>query len=219
MFTGLIQKVGVLAGLKSRGKGQRIAIGHEPWETPLVPGESVSVNGICLTVADCREDEFACDVLGETMVRTSLADKRPGSALNLERALRADERLGGHIVTGHVDGTGVVKALERTGEDRVLMVGCDAALLDGMVPKGSIAIDGVSLTIVDLLERSFTVHLIPHTWAGTAFNELRAGTKVNLETDLIGKYVYRYLKRGGSGSGLTLEKLAAAMGGISGSKA
>ncbi len=200
MFTGIIQQVGTLAGRTARGNGQRVTIRHGAWDTPLVPGESVSVNGVCLTVAGSGADRFEADVLSETLEKTNLGAKSAGAPVNLERALRLDDRLGGHLVSGHVDGTGVVKALTRAGEDHVLEVTCGRELADGLVPKGSVAIDGVSLTLVALSAEAFTVHLIPHTWNETAFKALKTGDRVNLETDMIGKYVKRYvmaLKPGG----------------------
>ena len=212
MFTGLIQKIGTLGRMTARGRGRSLVIRHDPWDTPLALGESVSVNGACLTVASRKAGEFACDVLEETLKKTILGSKRAGALLNLERALRADERLGGHIVSGHVDGVGAVVSLARQGEDWVLEVGCDAGLLSGMVLKGSLAVDGVSLTIAKLREHSFAVHLIPHTWANTALRTLKKNDPVNLETDMIGKYVQRYLAGQKSESGLTMTKLHASLG-------
>lgn len=212
MFTGLIQKVGTLAGKKPRGDGMLFTIRHDAWDSPLVKGESVAVQGVCLTVTSIRAGEFSCDVLDETVNRTHLGKTALGAPLNLERALRADERLGGHIVSGHVDGPGTVRAFERKGSDWVLEVACDEALLRGIVPKGSIAIDGISLTIVELRPHSFTVHIIPHTLANTSLKALKQGHPVNLETDIIGKYVQRYLERLQPAAGVTLEKLHAAFG-------
>lgn len=205
MFTGIIQKIGTLGRRVSRGSGQRLTIRHDPWDSPLALGESVAVNGTCLTVAECGSGQFTADVLNETLTKTTLGTKATGAAVNLERALRMDERLGGHLVQGHVDGTGTVSGIRQTGPDWVLEVACETALLDGMAPKGSIAIDGVSLTIVALKPNAFEVHLIPHTWEQTAFKTLKAGDRVNLETDVIGKYVNRYLERVGGKKGLTME--------------
>jgi riboflavin synthase len=207
MFTGIIQKLGSLGRRVPRGNGQRLTVGHAAWESPLALGESVAVNGVCLTVAEAGSGQFMADVLNETLTKTTLGAKASGAAVNLERALRLDERLGGHLVQGHVDGTGTVAGIRRTGSDWALEVACETALLDGMAPKGSIAIDGVSLTIVELKTGTFTVHLIPHTWEQTAFKALKAGDRVNLETDIIGKYVNRYMERLGGQKGLTLETL------------
>jgi riboflavin synthase len=212
MFTGLIQKVGTLAGKKPRGDGLVFTIKHDAWDTALIQGESVAVQGVCLTVTTFRAGEFSCDVLNETVNKTNLGKKDIGAPLNLERALRADERLGGHIVSGHVDGPGTVLAFDQKGSDWVLEVACDDALLQGIVPKGSIAIDGISLTVAELRAKSFTVHLIPHTLANTSLQGLRRGCSVNLETDVIGKYVHRYLERIQPAAGLTMEKIQAAFG-------
>lgn len=213
MFTGLIQKVGKLAGKKPRGDGMVFTIQHDAWDSPLIKGESVAVQGVCLTVTAIRAGEFACDVLNETVNRTNLGKKDAGAPLNLERALRADERLGGHIVSGHVDGLGTVLAFEQKGQDWVLEVSCAEPLLRGIVPKGSIAIDGISLTIAELSPKSFTVHLIPHTLANTSLQALKRGHTVNLETDIIGKYVQRYLERTQPATGVTMEKLRSAFSG------
>lgn len=210
MFTGLIQKVGTLAARHARGDGMRFEIQHEAWEAPLTVGESVAVQGVCLTVTTCQPGRFTCDVLKETLDRTTLGSKPVGASLNLERALRADERFGGHIVSGHIDGPGNVKALTRASDDTVLEIACAAELLSGMVPKGSVAVDGVSLTIADLRSASFTVHLIPHTWQQTSLRSLKAGHRVNLETDMIGKFVRRYLEKIQPPQGVTLDKLRAA---------
>lgn len=212
MFTGLIQKVGTLAGKKPRGDGLLFTIKHDAWDSPLVKGESVAVQGVCLTVTAIRAGEFSCDVLNETVNRSNLGNKDNGAPLNLERALRGDERLGGHIVSGHVDGAGTVRAFDQKGSDWVLEIACDESLLWGMVPKGSIAIDGISLTLAELRPHSFTVHIIPHTLASTSLKALRKGHSVNLETDIIGKYVQRHLERLQPATGVTLDKLQAAFG-------
>lgn len=210
MFTGLIQQVGTLAAKKPRGDGMALLIRHQGWDTPLTSGESVAVEGVCLTVTSFKDGEFTCDVLKETLQKTRLNDLAVGAKLNLERALRVDERLGGHIVTGHVDGLGTVVSFDQKGSDWVLEIACDETLLAGIVSKGSIAINGVSLTIAELKAKSFSVHLIPHTLSHTSLQTLKRGAVVNLETDIIGKYVQRYLQGLKPTSGLTLEKILAA---------
>jgi riboflavin synthase len=210
MFTGLIQRVGTLAERKTRGDGLSFVIRHDPWDSPLELGESVAVQGACLTVTARTQGQFTCDVLGETLAKTHLGKKDVGALLNLERALRLDERLGGHLVTGHVDGQGRVAGIDRKGNDWVLEVRATAELLGGMVSKGSVAVDGVSLTIAALQPSSFTVHLIPHTWDHTSLRGLKTGDPVNLENDLIGKYVARHLERLQPSGGVTLERLRAA---------
>jgi riboflavin synthase len=193
MFTGLVQAVGTLAGLDRGSDGARLRVAHPPWDEPLEPGESVAVQGACLTVAETGGEHMVCDVLAETLERTNLADGPPGRRLNLERALRAGERLGGHIVQGHVDGLGRVRRVESLGRDWRLGVQGDDALLQGMILKGSVAVDGVSLTISRLTGDGFEVNVIPFTWQHTSLRDLRPGMRVNIETDMLGKYVRRCL--------------------------
>jgi riboflavin synthase len=194
MFTGLVEKVGLLGSLQRTPDGARISVQCDAWMAPLVPGESVAVQGACLTVVESYAGGFGCDVLEETLRRTGLGGKRPGARLNLERALRADGRLGGHLVTGHIDGTGSVAALRNTGRDWELDVACDAALCAGIVLKGSISCDGVSLTVARVSGSMFGINIIPFTWQHTSLSALRAGDMVNLETDYIGKYVLQYMR-------------------------
>lgn len=193
MFTGIIEKVGHLQAQEARGNGARLTVSHTRWETPLIPGESVAVQGACLTVVACSETTFACDLLQETLDRTCLGDKVPGSLLNLERAMRADGRFGGHMVAGHVDGTGIVSRLEPTGNDRLLEIETPTALLAEIVEKGSIAVDGISLTISSVSKTHLQVQIIPFTWEHTNLRDLRAGMRVNLETDIIAKHVRKLL--------------------------
>jgi riboflavin synthase len=209
MFTGLIERVGRLVRRDERGDGGRLLIEATGWSDPLALGESVAVEGVCLTVAEITARGFSCDILKETLARTTLGGKKPGAKLNLERALRPDSRLGGHFVTGHVDGVGELADAGRAGPDLVLTVSAAGALIGGMVLKGSIAVNGVSLTIARLTDREFDVHLIPHTLQETSLEFLRPGDPVNLETDMLGKYVKRFLERSAPG-GLTLEKLGEA---------
>lgn len=208
MFTGLVQQVGTLRHTVRRAAGLRLQVGYAPWEEAVAIGESIAVQGVCLTVCALDADELAFDVLGESVARTNLADLRPGAALNLERALRACDRFGGHFMTGHIDGAGRVSARERVGDDWALTFACEARLLGDMALKGSIAVDGVSLTIAALASSGFSVHIIPHTWKHTALCGLAVGDQVNLETDLLAKHVRRCLE--GSAApcqGLTMEHL------------
>ena len=166
------------------------------------------MQGACLTVTKTAAAQFECDCLEETLQRTCLTEKKPGDAMNLERALRGTDRMGGHFVTAHVDGVGRVRGIERTGRDIILEIACTSDVLDGIVAKGSIACDGVSLTVVDRTNAAFTVHLIPTTWEQTSLSSLQVGSPVNLETDMIGKYVYAFLRaREGNAAGLTVEDL------------
>ena len=188
MFTGLIQKTGTVKRV-SRGAGLVLEIAFEPWAKPLEKGESVAVNGVCLTVADCSSDRFTADVLKETESRTGMGSLLPGVRVNLERALRAGDAMGGHIVQGHVDCRGKVVAKERRGRDFRLKVRCGRVLAAQSVVKGSVTIDGVSLTITGLGDDWLTVDLIPTTLGDTTLGDLRVGSEVNLEGDIVGKYV------------------------------
>ena len=205
MFTGLIQKVGTVKRV-SRGAGLVLEIGFEPWTRPLEEGESVAVNGVCLTVVHCDVTRFTADVLRETESRTGLAELVPGAKVNLERALRAGDAMGGHLVQGHVDGRGAVIAKEPRGRDFQLRVRCGRVLAAQSVLKGSIAIDGVSLTISALGDDWLGVDLIPTTARETTLGAKKVGDFVNLEGDVVGKYVAKSMSR----PGLTEEALAAA---------
>ena len=210
MFTGIIQRVGTLTALQRRGGAGCLTMQAGAWDPPLTLGESVAVEGVCLTVAEIAGAEIRYDVLEETLEKTTLGQKASGAEVNIERAVRAGDFLGGHIVSGHVDGVGALRAIGRAGADRVLEIACGRGLLGGLVAKGSVAINGISLTVVELRPDAFTVHIIPHTWDHTTFRAARVGDAVNLETDVIGKYVARFMEARSGGSSLTLDKLRAA---------
>ncbi len=188
MFTGLIQKIGTVKRI-SRGAGLVLEIEFEPWLRPVEKGESIAVNGVCLTVADCNDSRFTADVLRETETRTTLGALVPGSRVNLERALRAGEPLGGHIVQGHVDTRGTILAKESRGRDFRLRFRCGRVVASQSILKGSIAVDGVSLTITEVGEDWLSVDLIPTTASETILGSKRIGDEVNLEGDVLGKYV------------------------------
>ena len=203
MFTGLIQRIGTVKRV-SRGAGLVLEIAADaPWERPLEPGESVAVNGVCLTAVKCDGSRFTADVLRETEARTGLADLVPGAKVNLERALRAGDAMGGHIVQGHVDARGTIVERRPKGRDFQLVVRCGRVLAAESVLKGSVAIDGVSLTISGLGDDWLAVDLIPTTAAETTLGTRRPGDMVNLEGDVLGKYAARREEA----SGLTEEKL------------
>jgi riboflavin synthase len=170
-------------------------------------GDSLSVNGVCLTITTLGVREFTVDVMAETLRNTSLVRLKTGSKVNLERALQLQTRLGGHIVSGHVDATGVIKQISREGIAQIFEISLPAELQPLILPKGSIAIDGISLTVARVLTQSFTISLIPHTAAETTLGFKTAGHIVNLETDLIGKYVANLLKHPPPASSLTWEFL------------
>ncbi len=192
MFTGLITDTGHIESIRPRGRGgAELTIRINGWKEPPQIGESIAVQGICLTVTKATNAYFRCDMLQETATRTNLGRSRPGTEVNLERALRAGDRLGGHLVSGHIDGLGVCAAIDRAGPDYVLTVRAARDLVAGIVPKGSIACDGVSLTVVRLESDRFSVHVIPHTWQATTLRKLHVGETINLETDLVGKHAAR----------------------------
>lgn len=212
MFTGLIQRVGKVARV-SRGCGLVLEFSFEPWPEPLVPGESVAVDGACLTVVQALPGRFTADVLAETEACSGLADLLPGAQVNLERAVKAGERLGGHIVQGHVDCRGKVLAVIPRGRDFALKIRTGRVVAAGTVLKGSLAVNGVSLTVSGLGDDWAQVEVIPSTAAHTNLAVLRVGDKVNLESDVLGKYAER--RRGLEGENgpdeprpLTLETLA-----------
>ncbi len=195
MFTGIVEAMGLVAALDLAGDVAHLAVDAPAIAEGVRLGDSIAVNGGCLTVTRLENGRFHFEVVRETLERSSLCELQVGSRVNLERALRADARLDGHIVQGHVDGTGRIRALERRGDDVRLFVHCAPEILDGLVEKGSVAIDGVSLTVVSIAESGFDVALIPHTLVATTLGERRPGDRVNLEADVLGKYVRRSVER------------------------
>lgn len=198
MFTGIVQRLGEIQKIEMQGTAGRITMKpNRPFDKPVNLGDSIAVNGTCLTVADMADGCFMFDVLGETFDKTNLGDKQPGDVVNLELALALGDTLGGHIVTGHVDNTGTVAKIEEVGRDFKFTINCSKDMLMLMVYKGSVAIDGISLTVAELLDDGFCVHIIPHTIQETDMSEFKVGTKVNLEADILGKHVQRILEFGG----------------------
>jgi riboflavin synthase len=190
MFTGLIEAVGEVTSVESRADGQRLRL-RAALARELVAGDSLAVNGVCLTVTVADADEVQADIGPETVRVTTLGSMRPGVMVNLERAMRADSRFGGHFVQGHVDGVATIRDIRPHGEAHWLTIACAGALAPYLIPKGSIAIDGVSLTIAALGDAWFEVMLIPFTWAHTNLSALTVGSVVNVECDIVGKYVAR----------------------------
>ncbi len=195
MFTGIVEAVGRVAAVEPRGELLRLVLDAPSVAEGTRLGDSVAVNGACLTVVSVEGSRLAFDAVRETLQRTGLGELRPGARVNLERALRAGGRLDGHLVQGHVDATGRVARLERREEDVRLFVACDPAFAELLVEKGSVAIDGVSLTVVGVQADGFDVALIPHTLRETTLGERRPGDRLNLEADVLGKYVKKYLDR------------------------
>ena len=194
MFTGIVEEMGVIRAIRRGAHSSVLSIGAQAILSYLKIGDSVAVNGVCLTATGTDSGGFTADVMHETLDRSSLGSLSVGSRVNLERAMAADGRFGGHIVSGHIDGTGRITATRR--DDNAVWYTVEAApsLLRYVVEKGSVTIDGISLTVAAVTERGFSVSIIPHTAAVTILGEKRAGATVNLETDIIGKYVEKLLR-------------------------
>ena len=209
MFTGIIEEIGTIETIKKGGGTFKLTVrcskvlGHktsrEGFDVPEVPtavGDSIAVNGICLTVAELTDKSFTADVMPETLSRTSLADAKPGTEVDLERAMPAYGRFGGHIVSGHIDGTGKIVKI-RNDENAVwYTIAADDDIVSLIVEKGSVAIDGISLTVAAVSGGTFSVSIIPHTIEETILPNKRTGSLVNLETDIIGKYVRKMVSGG-----------------------
>ncbi|GIW84509.1 MAG: riboflavin synthase subunit alpha [Gemmataceae bacterium] len=195
MFTGLVQSMGMVRWQGGDQSGRRMLIGGAPLVERLSAGDSVAIDGVCLTVTAKEGDGFAVQVGPETLARTTLGQLRPGDMVNLEPALRAGDPLGGHLVTGHVDTVGTIVAEAHEGEWRYVDIRYPSSFADYLAPQGSIAVDGVSLTVVSCTEDHFRVMLIPHTLAVTTLGRKGAGAPVNLEFDLIAKYICRLVHR------------------------
>src|SRR5581483_3290597 len=196
MFTGLVEAVGELIERKPTSGGIRLRIGS-PLASELSPGDSLAVNGVCLTVILAERGEIHADVGPETIRVTTLGALPVATRVNLERPLRADSRFGGHFVQGHVDGISTILELRRESDFLWLTVGCPRALANLVVPKGSIAVDGISLTVAALHADRFDVQIVPFTFEHTNLQSARVGDRVNLECDMIGKYVARALELAG----------------------
>jgi riboflavin synthase len=192
MFTGLVAGLGEVIDVERSGDGVRVRVATELGQD-LRPGDSVAVNGVCLTAVDADYGSFDAEVMNETLARTSLRDAGPGASVNLELPLRATDRLGGHVVQGHVDATGTIACVTEDGFARRVRIEAPEEVLRYIVQKGSIAVDGVSLTVAELDNGSFTVSLIPETLERTNLGTAGAGTTVNLEVDVLAKYVEKLI--------------------------
>jgi riboflavin synthase len=193
MFTGLVEALGTVRELAFDGAGCRLTLAAPSFAAELALGESVAINGACLTVVERSAESCAFQVGPETLLRTDLGALRVGDRVNLERSLRLSDRLGGHLVQGHIDGVGSIASRTQQGEWVTMWFGCAPELAAQMVTKGSIAVDGVSLTVVDVKDDRFSVMLIPHTLEHTTLGFKGPGAPVNLETDLLAKYVWKCL--------------------------
>ncbi len=189
MFTGIIEEVGTVRRLTITPNRCELELAASKVLEGTQIGDSIAVNGVCLTVTNLNEDCYTADVMPETLRRSNLGQLKAGSAVNLERAMAANGRFGGHIVTGHIDGTGKIQSMQPEGNAVLVTIAAPPELLRYVVEKGSIAIDGISLTVAKISHSDFTVSLIPHTGTETTLLRHRAGEIVNLETDIIGKYV------------------------------
>jgi len=194
IFTGIIEELGKINNIKRGSSSFQINIGAKKIISDLKIGDSVAVNGVCLTVVEFSTEHFVADVMPETVEKTSLKYLQHGSIVNLERALRPSDRMGGHIVQGHVDAVGVIAQKEKLDIAIIYRIKAPGYVLRYTVPKGSIAIDGISLTVVDVFTDSFTVSLIPHTAHMTSLGYKKTGDPVNLESDIIGRYIEKLLK-------------------------
>jgi riboflavin synthase len=201
MFTGIVEELGEVVALDRAGDSARLAVRGPLVVSDAVHGASIAVNGVCLTVVDVKDDAFTVDVMKETLDRSSLAALTPGSPVNLERPVRPADRLGGHIVQGHVDGVGRIVSREPGERWDVVTIGLPTGLARYVVDKGSITVDGISLTVVEARDDAFTVALIPTTLELTTLGRKRPGDPVNLEVDVVAKYVER-LVRADAGDGV-----------------
>jgi riboflavin synthase len=194
VFTGIIEELGTVQGLDLYRDSARLTIlANRVLEETLI-GDSIAVNGVCLTVTELSTKHFSVDIMKETLEKTNLKYLKPNSQVNLERALQLKTRLGGHLVSGHIDGTGKITAIDKVDIARVYKISTSKEITELSLPKGSIAVDGISLTIVEVGQDYFTISLIPHTFKNTTLGYKTIGDLVNLETDLIGKYVAKVLQ-------------------------
>lgn len=223
MFTGIVEEVGTIRHVISGQTSGEIGIGAKVVLENTKIGDSIAVNGVCLTVTSLRADGFTADVMPETLRRTNLGSLKSGDAVDLERAMAADGRFGGHIVSGHIDGVGKITGMKREGNAVWVRIQAPSDILGLIVEKGSIAIDGISLTVASVSNEDFQVSIIPHTGSETILLKKKAGDMVNLENDIVGKYVQRLLGLGNDkklvansfanspgeqGGGITMEFLA-----------
>ena len=194
MFTGIIEELGRVRSIEHRGQNARIVIEAHTVTDDTKQGDSIAVNGVCLTALDIKADSFAADVSSETLARSTLGSLMPGTSVNLERAVTPSMRLGGHIVQGHVDGRGKLVSVVDLGESWTVRIEYPKEIARYLVFKGSVTVEGISLTIADLSNDYFEVAIIPKTWELTNLSELKPGAEVNLEVDIIAKYVERMIK-------------------------
>ncbi|RJQ24913.1 MAG: riboflavin synthase [Peptococcaceae bacterium] len=211
MFTGIIEELGILQKINRGADSAQLVISARKILEDMRVGDSVAVNGVCLTAAAFSSRDFAADVMAETLSRTDLGRLKPGYFVNLERSVRLGDRLGGHLVSGHIDGTGTIVRQEKYDIAVVVTIQAPAAITRYLIEKGSVAVDGISLTVVEVTGEQFSVSLIPHTARNTTLGHKKIGHTVNLEADIIGKYVEKFLdsrQETGRESKITLDFLA-----------
>ena len=209
MFTGIVEELGKVKTIKKGGLQQRLTISCKKILEDIHLGDSIAVNGVCLTVVEFDSSGFSADVMNETFHRSSLGNLTSGSVVDLERAMSSQGRFGGHIVSGHIDGTGKIRDIRKDGNAIWFEIEAEEKLLDFIVEKGSIAIDGISLTVAALSNKSFQVSVIPHTLQETVLGVRKRGDIVNLENDVVGKYIKKFLEKPQQSKGLTREMLLA----------
>ena len=197
MFTGIIEELGSVRSIEARGENARLVISARVVTEGTIHGDSISVNGVCLTALDIKPDSFAADVSRETLQRSTLGTLEPGAPVNLERAVTPATRLGGHIVQGHVDARGQFLSVENHGESWTVRIGYPREIARYLVFKGSVSVEGISLTIAALTGEYFEIAIIPKTWEVTNLSHLKPGDAVNIEVDVIGKYVEKLLATDG----------------------
>lgn len=196
MFTGLVVELGVIASLEKRGNGARLFLNAMVLSKEAKPGDSIAINGTCLTVVESRGTTLAFDISDETLKSTNLGELKVRDRVNLEPALRLSDRLGGHFVTGHIDGAGRIRSKSLEGEVYKVVIETEPWIAEYLVEKGSVAVDGISLTVVDVMRDGFSLVVIPHTANVTTIGLKGAGDRVNVEVDILGKYVSKYMKKG-----------------------
>ncbi|MCQ4936126.1 riboflavin synthase [Anaerotignum propionicum] len=194
MFTGLIEEIGFIEKTTSQNNCGQLVIQAKTIQEGTKLGDSIAVNGVCLTVTNVSKTSFTADVMPETLKRSNLGKLQKGSSVHLERAMAANGRFGGHMVSGHIDGTGIISGKKQEGNAIRLFITTDTPLLRQMIEKGSIAIDGVSLTVITVEQSQFSVGIIPHTNSQTILLDKKIGDSVNLETDIIAKYIQRFFE-------------------------
>ncbi|WP_318614078.1 riboflavin synthase [Sporosarcina sp. YIM B06819] len=211
MFTGIIEEIGTISAVKSSPNSLQLSIRCSKVLSDVKKGDSLAVNGVCLTVSDFSSNQFTADVMPETVKATTLQALRTGSLVNLERAMAANGRFGGHFVSGHVDGTGEIVSIRQKENAIYMEISVAADLLTYFIPKGSVTVDGTSLTVFEVRQKSFIISLIPVTQEDSIVGRKRAGDRVNVECDMLAKYMERLMtiNKGNPTGGLTMDTLAA----------